>query len=100
MQNDDSFCRISTLVDYGSLAALHTTGTCHPSKDNDNTNDVTIMVIQHTRYTMALRAYTAYRQTDIRERIFGKNCKLSGKDRKDEVNKLLFLSGARAHSTV
>lgn len=32
---------------------------------------VIIMVIQHTRYTMALGAYTAYRQTETREIIFG-----------------------------
>ena len=78
-------------VDYGTLAALHTPGTCHPSNDNDDNNDVTIMANQHTRYTMALRAYTAYRQTDTRERIFGKNYQMSGKKPKHDVNKLLFL---------
>ena len=52
---------------------------------------VIIMVIQHTRYTMALRAYTAYRQTDTRQRTFGKNYKMSGKKPKHDVNKLLFL---------
>ena len=67
------------LVVYRSIAALHSPGTYNPPNDNDN--DLTIMMIQHTRYTMALRAYTAYRPTETRERIFRKTTRRAEKMR-------------------
>ena len=55
-------------------------------------SDVTILVIQHPRYTMALRAYTAYRQTDTRGRIFRKTTRWAEKYQNNQVNKLLLCS--------